>query len=78
MKSLLDSFFSSINYHCLAQFQKFFELSSNYMHDKFDDKTRFLEIYQDVTKSVQIIAKNTKMSENVIIHHFYLFQFQEI
>jgi transposase len=36
------------------------------MHYQFDDKTRFLVIYQDVTKTVRSIAKYTKISESTI------------
>lgn len=36
------------------------------MYYQFDNKTRFLVIYQDVTKSVCSIAKYTKISESTI------------
>jgi len=38
------------------------------MHYDFDNKTRFLVIYQDVTPKISSIAKYTNISERTIRH----------
>jgi len=44
------------------------------MYYKFDDKTRFLVIYQDVTKCVNSLVKYTKIPERTI--HYWIEEIQ--